>query len=274
MRPAPPIGGAGRSSYRAIREGARCLRHRQSRHADRWTERRRPRPASWAGWRRVLALPPRSTRACSGMIAALAIIWIGFNVVSGGDFLTPRNLWNLSVQSASIGIMATGMVLIIVSRNIDLSVGSMLGFLGYTMAMVQTIWIPHDPRARASTSPTPGSSPSLIGLVLGAIIGGLQGFVVGLRRRAVVHRHAGRPPGLARADLQLRPGADPGAARHDVPPARRRTDRIARRVAELDRRRHRAASRSSSACSPRAAGAGATDSRCARCGPRLPSACS
>ena len=63
--------------------------------------------------------------------------------MSGGDFLTARNLWNLSVQSASIAIMATGMVLIIVSRNIDLSVGSLLGFLGYTMAMVQTEWIPN-----------------------------------------------------------------------------------------------------------------------------------
>ena len=63
-----------------------------------------------------------------GMIVALAIIWIGFQVMSGGLFLTPRNLWNLSVQSSSIAIMATGMVLVIVSRNIDLSVGSMLGF--------------------------------------------------------------------------------------------------------------------------------------------------
>src|SRR6266852_3854250 len=77
-----------------------------------------------------------------GMIVALAIIWIGFQIMSGGLFLTSRNLWNLSVQSASIGIMATGMVLIIVSRNIDLSVGSLLGFLGYTMAMVQVQWIP------------------------------------------------------------------------------------------------------------------------------------
>src|SRR5213595_2480726 len=77
-----------------------------------------------------------------GMVAALAVIWIAFDIVSGGTFLSPRNLWNLSVQSASIGIMATGMVLIIVSRNIDLSVGSMLGFLGYTMAMFQVVWIP------------------------------------------------------------------------------------------------------------------------------------
>src|SRR5438105_10161443 len=78
-----------------------------------------------------------------GMIVALAIIWMGFQIMSGGLFLTSRNLWNLSVQSASIAIMATGMVLVIVSRNIDLSVGSMLGFLGYTMAMVQVQWIPH-----------------------------------------------------------------------------------------------------------------------------------
>src|SRR5207253_4671194 len=78
-----------------------------------------------------------------GMVVALAIIWIGFQIFSGGLFLTSRNLWNLSVQSASIAIMATGMVLIIVSRNIDLSVGSLLGFLGYTMAMVQVQWIPN-----------------------------------------------------------------------------------------------------------------------------------
>ena len=42
--------------------------------------------------------------------------------------MTPRNLWNLLVQTSSIAVMATGMVLIIVMRHIDLSVGSMLGF--------------------------------------------------------------------------------------------------------------------------------------------------
>src|SRR3977135_2771541 len=78
-----------------------------------------------------------------GMIAALAIIWLGFHILSGGLFLTSRNLWNLSVQSSSIAIMATGMVLIIVSRNIDLSIGSIVGITGYTMAMVQAIWIPN-----------------------------------------------------------------------------------------------------------------------------------
>ena len=46
-----------------------------------------------------------------GMIGALAIIWIGFDIASGGIFLTPRNLWNLSVQASSIAVMSTGMVL-------------------------------------------------------------------------------------------------------------------------------------------------------------------
>ena len=112
-----------------------------------------------------------------GMIAALLIIWVGFSLVSGGTFLTARNLWNLSVQSASIAIMATGMVLIIVSRNIDLSVGSMLGFLGYTMAMVQAVWIPQN-LGLGLEQPYTWILTLLIGVAFGAAIGALQGFVV------------------------------------------------------------------------------------------------
>jgi D-xylose transport system permease protein len=112
-----------------------------------------------------------------GMVAALLIIWVGFDVVSGGTFLTARNLWNLSVQSASIAIMATGMVLVIVSRNIDLSVGSMLGFLGYTMAMVQAVWIPQT-LGLGFEQPYTWIVTLVIGVALGAGIGGLQGFVV------------------------------------------------------------------------------------------------
>src|SRR5829696_7062647 len=92
-------------------------------------------------WRSVLAATELDTRLL-GMVIALVVIWVAFNIRSGGDFLTARNLWNLSVQSTSIAVMATGMVLIIVSRNIDLSVGSLLGLLGYVMAMVQTQWLP------------------------------------------------------------------------------------------------------------------------------------
>ncbi|WP_210495337.1 sugar ABC transporter permease [Microvirga antarctica] len=77
-----------------------------------------------------------------GMLGALAVIWIGFDLLSGGVFLTPRNLWNLSVQTASIAIMSTGMVLIIVTRNIDLSVGAILGVVGMIIGVVQVQWLP------------------------------------------------------------------------------------------------------------------------------------
>src|SRR5438445_7915633 len=134
-----------------------------------------------------------------GMVGALAVIWIAFDIVSGGTFLSPRNLWNLSVQSASIGIMATGMVLIIVSRNIDLSVGSMLGFLGYTMAMVQAVWIPQS-LGLGLEQPYTWILTLLVGIVLGAAIGGAQGFgVADGGVPAVIRtsggRMAGRGPG-------------------------------------------------------------------------------
>ncbi len=77
-----------------------------------------------------------------GMVAALAVIWLGFNWLSGGAFLTPRNLWNLLVQTASIAVMACGMVLVIVTRNIDLSVGSMLGFVGMVVGLIQVRLLP------------------------------------------------------------------------------------------------------------------------------------
>ena len=73
----------------------------------------------------VVACPPLELDVrLLGMLIALAVLWLTFNLLSDGRFLTPRFLWNLSVQSAAVAVMTTGMVLIIVSRNIDLSVGS------------------------------------------------------------------------------------------------------------------------------------------------------
>jgi D-xylose transport system permease protein len=112
-----------------------------------------------------------------GLIAATAIIWVGFNVASNGLFLSARNLWNLSVQSASVAVMATGMVLIIVSRNIDLSVGSLLGFLGYSMAMVQAVWIPTS-LGLGFDQPYTWIVALVVGLGLGALIGTFQGAIV------------------------------------------------------------------------------------------------
>src|SRR5579864_7561817 len=136
---------------------------------------REPPPPSERSLKSLLRSLEIDTRLL-GMVVALAVIWIGFQIMSGGLFLTSRNLWNLSVQSSSIAIMATGMVLIIVSRNIDLSVGSLLGFLGYTMAVVQVQWIPNTLHLGFNQWYT-WLVALAVGVVLGALIGGLQGVI-------------------------------------------------------------------------------------------------
>jgi D-xylose transport system permease protein len=85
-----------------------------------------------------------------GMVAALLLIWCAFDIASGilrgnfggllgGSFLTPRNLWILLNQTSSIAIMSTGMVLLIVMRQIDLSVGSMLSLVAIAAVVVQSL---------------------------------------------------------------------------------------------------------------------------------------
>lgn len=139
-------------------------------------------PPPARSWRTTLSSTELDTRFL-GLVAALVAIWIAFHILSGGAFLTSRNLWNLSVQSTSIAIMATGMVLIIVSRNIDLSVGSLLGFLGYTMALVQTdgifAFFGIDFTAHGLDDKAYVWIVALaFGLLLGALVGTAQGFIV------------------------------------------------------------------------------------------------
>ena len=134
-------------------------------------------------WREVVSSSGVDTRLV-GMVVAIAVIWIGFHALSDGRFITSRNLWNLSVQSVSIGIMATGMVFIIVTRNIDLSVGSLLGLLGYTMALVQTdgkIWFFGLDLTIDSLKEHhwyTWIAALAIGMLMGAIIGLLQGSLI------------------------------------------------------------------------------------------------
>ncbi|MCQ0988774.1 sugar ABC transporter permease [Jiella marina] len=127
-----------------------------------------------SGFKRFLRATEIDTRML-GMVGALLVIWIGFHILSGGTFLTPRNLWNLSVQTASVGVMATGMVLVIVTRNIDLSVGSILGVTGMVMAIVQTTWFTP---MFGFNSPMVWIATIGVGLLCGLAIGGLQGFVI------------------------------------------------------------------------------------------------
>ncbi len=110
-----------------------------------------------------------------GMAGALVLIWFAFHVLSGGLFLTPRNLWNLSVQSSPVAIMAAGMVLVIVTRNVDLSVGSLVGFTGMIMGVVQADWLP---RLVGFDQPASWALALSAGLALGAVLGALQGVVI------------------------------------------------------------------------------------------------
>src|SRR6185436_555359 len=77
-----------------------------------------------------------------GMLVALVAILLGFHILSGGKLINPANMVTLAVQATGIAIMATGMVLIIVSRNIDLSVGSIVGLVAMSFALLQTDWLP------------------------------------------------------------------------------------------------------------------------------------
>jgi D-xylose transport system permease protein len=110
-----------------------------------------------------------------GMLVALALIWVGVDLLSGGAFLTPRNLWNLSVQTASVAVMAAGMVLVIVARHIDLSVGSILGVVGMVMGVVQSEWLP---QFLGYDHGLTWVIALLVGLAAGASIGLLQGAIV------------------------------------------------------------------------------------------------
>jgi D-xylose transport system permease protein len=109
------------------------------------------------------------------MVVALAIILLGFGAATGGKFLEPVNILTLSVQAASVAVIATGMVLVIVSRNIDLSVGSVVGVIAMTYAVLMHEVYP--------TTIGPDTDYGWIlalgvGLLLGIAIGALQGFII------------------------------------------------------------------------------------------------
>lgn len=128
-----------------------------------------------------------------GMVGAFALICLAFQLwtglrampgsgplgwLTGGTFLTPRNIFNLTVQTVSVAIMATGMVFVIVMRHIDLSVGSLLGTCSAVMAMMQTVVLPYWlglGLEHALIAPL----AIVAGLAAGAVIGAFHGWLIG-----------------------------------------------------------------------------------------------
>ncbi|MFJ8763851.1 multiple monosaccharide ABC transporter permease [Streptomyces clavifer] len=101
-----------------------------------------------------------------GMLMALGLIVALFAVWSGGDLLLPRNVSNLVLQNSYILILAIGMMLVIISGHIDLSVGSLTAFIG---AMSAVLMVEHDLAWPLAV---------VLCLAIGAVAGSLQGFFI------------------------------------------------------------------------------------------------
>ncbi|MEK6989994.1 multiple monosaccharide ABC transporter permease [Paenibacillus sp. FSL K6-1566] len=101
-----------------------------------------------------------------GMIIALVLIMIFFQIITGGLLLEPINITNLILQNSYILILAIGMVLVIITGHIDLSVGSVAAFVGAVAAVMMVDMQLHPVIAVIAS------------LIVGGLIGAWQGFWV------------------------------------------------------------------------------------------------
>ncbi len=109
-----------------------------------------------------------------GLVLALIAIMVFFQLTTGTLF-KPVNLSNLVQQNSFIIVMALGMLLVIVSGHIDLSVGSVAGFIGALAAMMMVIW----PLGPVLTNPL---VVSIICIIIGGAIGAAQGYWIAYHR--------------------------------------------------------------------------------------------
>lgn len=101
-----------------------------------------------------------------GLVLALIAIMLFFQFMTGGILFLPVNLTNVVLQNSYIVVMALGMLLVIVSGHIDLSVGSVAGFIGAVAAVLMVDY---------NLNPL---LAGLAGIAVGAVIGGAQGYFI------------------------------------------------------------------------------------------------
>jgi putative multiple sugar transport system permease protein len=99
-----------------------------------------------------------------GLMIALVVIMVLFQILTDGTLFKPLNLTNLVLQNSYIVIMALGMLLVIVAGHIDLSVGSVAGFIGALAAVLMV------------RTGMDFVSATLLCLLAGAAIGAAQGY--------------------------------------------------------------------------------------------------
>ena len=205
-----------------------------------------------------------------GMVGALLLIWVGFHlygvVVNGEAARSSRRATCGTSRSRPrpSGSWPAGMVLVIIMRHIDLSVGSMLGFCAMMMGMLQVEWY-----------------PQLVGLghptiVVLTILSGpcrrhgdrrLPGLARRLSRHPGLHRHAGRPADLARRGVPSGRRAHDLSGRRELRAAGRRALRRPSGATASGWWVCSAARRSCGCCLGPAEPAAATASRSGRSGP-------
>jgi D-xylose transport system permease protein len=113
------------------------------------------------------------------IIIALIAIWGVFGLVTQGRYLSPQNISNLFRQMTVTSFLAAGMVLVMVTGNIDLSVGKLAGFVSVVVAFFQDdVWykiIPDQPYLAAGLS-------ILVGLIVGSSFGVFQAYIIAYLR--------------------------------------------------------------------------------------------
>ncbi len=115
------------------------------------------------------------------LLLSLLVIMVFFQFTTNGTLFKPVNMTNLILQNSYIVIMALGMLLIIVAGHIDLSVGSVAGFIGAVAGVMMTGTMPFY-QGVSTGFKFDAFSTGLICLLLGGAIGGLQGYFVAFYR--------------------------------------------------------------------------------------------
>ena len=112
-----------------------------------------------------------------GMVGALLIIWIGLHILSGGLFLTPRNLWNLSVQTSSVASWRPAWCWSSSPATSICRSARSLGFVGMIMGVAQAEFLPRM-HGLPAWQPVDLGHRARRRLALGLLIGAFQGFII------------------------------------------------------------------------------------------------
>ena len=114
-----------------------------------------------------------------GLLGSLIVIMVFFEFLTNGVLLQPLNITNLILQNSYVVIMALGMLLVIVGGNIDLSVGSVVGFVGGVSASLMVgFHLPETALTPDIYVKLPWQVVMPLGILLGAAIGAGQGYFV------------------------------------------------------------------------------------------------